>query len=418
MVDTTTTGGRTGADSKPDILSVAGLASIVAGIIHATAAGSHSDHKAAVWAFAGCALFQLAWGGWALLRSNRLIALVGALGNAALFGAWVLAKVDGISFVKGLDEVEPVQFADGLAAGLAAVSVLLVFMHLVGGPQIARSARNPMLTVAAGVAIALALPGMVAAGNHHHDEAGHTHADGETAAGHVHTPSAVPVKKYDGKLPVDLSGVPGVSKAELTRAENLVTITIKELPQWSDPAYAYSKGYRSIGDAATGVEHYIKWDTINDKHVLDPNYPEALVYEVNKAQRTFLYPIDRPPPPHTRKLVSAMFMFPEGTTLQTTPDIGGPLTQMHIHDNLCFDKDPRVSGVGAQGPRVIGVTRPNGSCGRRGFKLTPVPMIHVWIVGHPCGPFAALEGVGGGQVKEGETQACDHVHGDSNVPTF
>ena len=38
-------------------------------------------------------------------------------------------------------------------------------------------------------------------------------------------------------------------------------------------------------------------------------------------------------------------------------------------------------------------------------------MIHVWIQKHPCGPFAALEGVGAGQVKPGETAACDHAHG-------
>ncbi len=29
-------------------------------------------------------------------------------------------------------------------------------------------------------------------------------------------------------------------------------------------------------------------------------------------------------------------------------------------------------------------------------------MIHVWITPHPCGPFAALEGVGAGQIAAGE----------------
>ena len=43
-------------------------------------------------------------------------------------------------------------------------------------------------------------------------------------------------------------------------------------------------------------------------------------------------------------------------------------------------------------------------------------MLHVWITPHPCGPFAALEGVGAGQIKEGETRLCDtaHGHGDLN----
>ena len=29
-------------------------------------------------------------------------------------------------------------------------------------------------------------------------------------------------------------------------------------------------------------------------------------------------------------------------------------------------------------------------------------MIHVWIEPHPCGPFAALEGVAAGTIAEGE----------------
>jgi hypothetical protein len=295
-------------------------------------------------------------------------------------------------------------------------------MHLVGSPQFSRQTRNPIMGVAAGVAIALALPGMVAAGNHHHGGAGHDHGAGETATAagghtHSHTPSALPAKAYTGKLPVDLSGVPGVTKAEQKKAEELVTITVKRLPQWSDPAYAYSKGYRSIGDAATGVEHFIKWDDIIDDHVLDPDYPEALVYEVTKPERKFIYDISKPPAAGTRKLVSAMYMLKPSDTLDTVPDLGGKLTQFHIHNNLCFDKDPRKTAIGAQGPRVVGITSPDGSC-RFGYKLTPVPMIHVWITSHPCGPFAALEGVGGGQVKTGETQACDQAHGDGTQPTF
>ena len=38
-------------------------------------------------------------------------------------------------------------------------------------------------------------------------------------------------------------------------------------------------------------------------------------------------------------------------------------------------------------------------------------MIHVWITPHKCGPFAALEGVGAGQINDGEARLCDHAHG-------
>jgi hypothetical protein len=60
---------------------------------------------------------------------------------------------------------------------------------------------------------------------------------------------------------------------------------------------------------------------------------------------------------------------------------------------------------------VAGITSVGGQCQAPLKKLDPVPMIHVWITPHPCGPFAALEGIGAGQVKAGETQLCDHVHG-------
>ena len=33
------------------------------------------------------------------------------------------------------------------------------------------------------------------------------------------------------------------------------------------------------------------------------------------------------------------------------------------------------------------------------------------IVPHPCGPFAALDGIGGGSIKPGEERLCDTAHG-------
>ena len=38
-------------------------------------------------------------------------------------------------------------------------------------------------------------------------------------------------------------------------------------------------GFQSIGDGATGHEHYIQWDWIDDDVILDPDYPESLVFE-------------------------------------------------------------------------------------------------------------------------------------------
>lgn len=221
------------------------------------------------------------------------------------------------------------------------------------------------------------------------DQCHHDHGDGH---GDDHGDGAVvPPRPYDPDQPIDLSGVEGVTPEQQARAENLIAVTLRYLPRYADPAVAEADGFRSIGDGLTGYEHYINWSYINDEHELDPLYPESLVYRVEGGVKT---------------LVSAMYMLADGATLDTVPDVGGRLTQWHIHDNLCFSEDPYVTGQ----TRVIGLTDANGNC-RFGVKLRENPMLHVWIVPHECGPFAALEGVGAGQIREGEERWCDHAHG-------
>jgi hypothetical protein len=373
--------------SKPDrTLVVAAVASLTAGAIHAAAVGAHAEHPVAARVFIAVAIVQLGWGAIALARPGRLVAAVGAVVNVALFGGWVLAKTNGLSFVDGLNVVEPVQFADSLAAGLALFSAVAAGWVALGRPV---HRGRPVLVVASvAVLAALSVPGMVEAGNHVHAEARAVvvNADGQAAL--VPATAAVPTKPYDPSLPIDLSGVAGVTPQQQARAENLVAVNVLRLPQWADPATAEAAGYHSIGDGATGFEHYINWSYLDDSHVLDPDHPESIVYSVRGGKRT---------------LVSAMYMLPPGSTLDTVPDIGGALTQWHIHNNLCF--------TGGAAPQVVGLTNSAGKCDPPTVALQPVPMIHVWIVPTACGPFSALEGVGAGQVKPGETQACDHVHG-------
>lgn len=43
-------------------------------------------------------------------------------------------------------------------------------------------------------------------------------------------------------------------------------------------------------------------------------------------------------------LAAAMFMLPDGTTLDDVPAVGGPLVQCHVHENLCFTDDPVAEG--------------------------------------------------------------------------
>jgi hypothetical protein len=189
---------------------------------------------------------------------------------------------------------------------------------------------------------------------------------------------------------VNLGGVAGVTPEEQKRAEDLLKKTIEILPKWNDYKTAEADGFHSIGDGVTGEEHFLHWDWINDDdHVLDPNYPEALVYKTG--------------PNNSKTLEAAMFILPEKYNLDNAPDIGGALTQYHIHDNLCFTAD--------LAPHVAGLTNAQGGCNPPLVKFNPNIMIHVWIRPNDCGPFAALLGVGAGQIKPGEQRACDHDHG-------
>ena len=199
-------------------------------------------------------------------------------------------------------------------------------------------------------------------------------------------------KPYDPTKPIDLSGTPGVTPAEQARAEQLVRDTLRDLPRYASTAAAYADGYRSINDGVTGTEHYVKWAYVDDGHILDSKYPESLVYQYRNGVQT---------------LVSAMYMLPFGARFTDAPDVGGPLTQWHIHNNLCLvdnPTDPLQKVVG-------GLTGSDGSCPPGSTKAASSPMLHVWIVANPCGPFAPLEGIEGGQVAPGQPVLCDRAHG-------
>jgi hypothetical protein len=376
-------------------LAVAGGASLGAGAIHAAAIGVHSEHRQAVVAFTVVAAVQLGWGAMALARPGRILVALGALANTAAVGGWILAKANGIPFIDGLDASEPVQTADALAVWLAVVAVVAAVAHLlgIGGRSLS---RRPLVTGGAAVLVAaLAVPGMFSAGTHAHAEghgdgggggvahaAGVEHDDTEGADGGEHAATAKP---YDPTLPIDLGGVEGVTPQQQAAAENLLAVTLVRLPQFSDPNAVESMGFVSIGDGFLGHEHYLNVANMNDDKLLDPDYPESLVYDTTVTPK---------------KLVAAMYMMDEGDTLADVPELGGKLTQWHVHDNLCF-----------RGTSVAGLTDADGNCGPGLSKGAATPMIHVWIEPHECGPFAALEGVAGGTIAEGEERLCDHAHG-------
>jgi hypothetical protein len=227
-----------------------------------------------------------------------------------------------------------------------------------------------------------------------------TYPDGMTAEQMAHMklaviPPVAPSVLPDGNLDptkINLGGVAGVTLAEQKSAEALLRETIDVIPHWASTATAAAEGFHSIGDALTGDEHWIHWDWIEDNTYLDPHKPEALVYHVDRATGK-------------RTLEAVMFILPRRFNFNNLPDVGGKLVQFHIHDNLCFT-DSKVA------PQVAGISF-GGTCQPPTVAFHPNVMVHVWIRPNPCGPFAALEGIGAGQVKPGQTRACDEMHGSS-----
>jgi hypothetical protein len=353
--------------------------------------------------FVVLAAMQFAWAVGVILSRRRWLLVVGVTANAAVIVVWALSRTVGVWVGPNATVTEPATYPDIASTILEALIVIGALVLLLRPALLGRKFSyrwiSPALVSGGVVLVASSAgygfsPQYLAAHADHAGHAGHGKvvvvADGKARL--VRTGAVVPPTPYvPGKI-IDLSGVPGVTPDEQTRAEDLVARTVEILPKkWADPAAAIAAGYRSVGDRITGFEHYVNWAYLNDGKVLDPNYPESLVYQVHGDAEV---------------LVAAMYMLAPGSTLDTVPDIGGPLMQWHIHDNLCFSNDPFA-------PRVVGLTDGNGNCAPPSVKLPSVPMIHVWIVPNPCGPFAALEGVGGGQIKPGEQRLCDQLHSNT-----
>ncbi len=222
---------------------------------------------------------------------------------------------------------------------------------------------------------------------------GHSHSHGGADDGYLlrHPLRVTPDGLID-PASIDLSGIEGVTEEQQRQSTDLLVRTIRTLPRWSDYDQALADGFQSIGDQLTGEEHVIRWDWIDDDVMLDPNQPESLVYKYDRATGT-------------RTLEAAMFLMPKQYTLDDQPAIASRLVQFHQHDNLCFTAPPA--------PRVAGLTNFEGGCNPPLVKFNPNIMVHVWIRPNVCGPFAALTGVGAGQIAEGEERSC--VHDDTRL---
>jgi hypothetical protein len=395
-----------GLGLPPLTITVAAAASAAAGLVHATAAGTHTGDRQLVVLFALTAVAQLAWAAAALVRPTRLVLFIGIALNGAAALAWVLSRSFGLPIIDSLSQPEEVGVQDLIAAalgGLAAVGALLAVVN-----PVRRSAHAVPAILAGAAVFALAVPAMAVEHTH---GASHDHGHGEdtTEDGHDHRTDADADREatreqrrqerrerreaeeegegegHDhgdgsggsetGSGPIISLDDPRVTPDQRSAAQSLIDTTTAAMAQYSDPASVEAAGYNSIGDSITGHEHFVNFGYLTDSVDLDPARVESIVFQVN--------------PDGTKELVSAMYILGVGQTTADVPDIAGELTTWHDHQNLCWE-----------GGRVVGILV-NGSCTAGTFEATP-PMLHVWMVPNECGPFAGLEGHGGDD--------CSHAH--------
>lgn len=157
--------------------------------------------------------------------------------------------------------------------------------------------------------------------------------------------------------PVNFQATPEQTHA----AQQLLAETRAALAPYQDPAVAIAAGYqRGSQSDADSLEHWS--NKANAGVILDPARPQDLVY-----LRT----------PHGLVLTGAMFQMPR--IGQWGPDPGGPLTQWHQHEGICF------SPFGLE----FAFATPFWTCPLGSISVTTPPMLHVWIVANPAGQFAA-----------------------------
>ncbi|MGZ4756118.1 MAG: hypothetical protein ACXWA9_14505 [Acidimicrobiia bacterium] len=438
---------------------VAAAGSIGAGLIHAAAAGSHSESRELVWLFAACAAAQLGWAAVVVLAPSRRALFVGAGINGAAVVAWFLAHTVGISMIGALTQPEAVGTQDLLAVSLAAVA-LAATMLAITQPIARRSLPNEWSAAIVLFAVLLAVPALAAGhthAGHDHLAAEHIHAGSTAAAGHDHgvevagavahnhdaaggtsssssdgtgtthshtstgaattgtghdhtvstsgqttptnhnhtTDPTTPgdttppehVHPQDPTGPVTPTGPivsitdPRLIASQQQAAGTLLVTTLQAMTAFPDVAAVEAAGYQSIGDASTGFEHFVNWTYFSDSSELDPHRIESIVAKVN--------------PDGSRTVASGMYILSLGKTMADVPDIAGPLTTWHDHQDLCWAPTP------TGGNRVTGIAV-NGQCPNGGVNVPTPPMLHVWLEPQACGPFSGIEGLHGA--------GCEHQH--------
>jgi hypothetical protein len=182
----------------------------------------------------------------------------------------------------------------------------------------------------------------------HGHSAGHVHASGhdEASPGEHATGSCQP------------------TSAQVAAANQLVADTRGGLARFADLRDARRAGYAPHVRARSAIKHYFKAAYVTDGRVLDPTWPEGLLYAHSD---------------HGPVLVAAVYLMSRPGELGR--EVGGCLTRWHAHDDLC-SSDP-AKGM------ISGVRTRSGRCPPGQVAWAGPLFLHVWTIDVPGGPFAS-----------------------------
>ena len=170
-------------------------------------------------------------------------------------------------------------------------------------------------------------------------------AEGDSAATHAHD-----------------SGDCRPTAAQQSAADTLIGETRAATTGFADLAGATAAGFRPVTPPELTMVHYVNLAYAGDGRELDPTRPESLVYLNTDGGAVF---------------AGVMYLANQGN--DHPAQIGGCLTQWHTHTDLCFSLATQ---------QIVDFTGSDGACDTGQLNYVPPPMMHVWMVDHPDGPFA------------------------------
>jgi hypothetical protein len=178
---------------------------------------------------------------------------------------------------------------------------------------------------------------------------------------HAHVAGAIPPP---GTL-LPASGPTVTSTGDQLAADQLVAATRAGIARFTDLRTAAAAGY-DVAHVSGLAYHAGNTAYQRDGRILDPTRPETLVYAQTAGGVV---------------LLGAMYQMP-GLD-QAGPQVAGPLTVWHAHEQICVSLLP---------PAISGILSPLGDCPVGSLLLpTTGEMLHVWTLPGVPQPFGDLD---------------------------